>query len=203
MIETLVTTAARNNASLCTKVLAAHGIASRQSPTLWQADAPPIPFYPAAVTLAPNAVVPRVPGAIKDSFNDLTPTGYDLGLQGSWWQVRSTQTPAAHPEPDLPGWCRDWGEDAATFPASLSTDPDLIFARTATGGGLLNRGGGAIGISNTFGPTPWTALATLGQHRWPGLPVVMWLPEGEVADDAQDDLIRLGPMRVWFPATQG
>ena len=202
MIAGLVQSAARNNASLCAKVLAAHGITSRLSPTLWQADGPPIPLYPAAVTLAPNAVVPPVPGAIKDSFIDLSPPGYHSGLQGHWWQIRTPDTTAAQTEPDLRSWCRDWGEDAATFPRSLLNDPDLIFARTPSGGGLLNRGGGAIGISNTFGPAPWAALATLGRQHWPGLPILMWLTEGEGPNDAHD-LFRLGPMRVWFPDTEG
>jgi hypothetical protein len=204
--EALIRQAALNNASLCGKVLAAHGIASTLSGSLWQAKSAPIPFYPGLVTLAPQAALPdQIHGGIKDSFNDLSPSGYNVGITGDWWLAPTHTVPAARPTTDYTTWCRDWsGSDTSTtFPNSLLNDTDLIFARTDHGGGLLNVGGGVVGLTNTFGIAPLPALTALAQRQWPGLPVVLWQDQTDQAEVKAAQFHRLAPMRVWFPVTPG
>lgn len=145
-------------------------------------------------------------GGIKDSFNDLALPGYRVGLSGDWWRAPAAVDAApAHATTDLSQWCRYWsGSDTSTtFLPSLLDDLDLIFARTEMGGGLLNRGGGAVGISNTFGANPLTALTALAHSRWPGLPVVLWQDRSDSADALAAGLQPIGPMRVWFPLPTG
>lgn len=213
-MTSLVRQAALNNASLCSKVLAAHGITSTLTDTHWRAHAAPIPLYPGLVTLAPIAVLPSpVFGGIKDSFNDLAPDGYTLGIEGHWWLAPRTtpaksslprSTPAAATT-DLDRWLHLWSgtDTATTFPASLLDDPDLVFARSGDSGGLLNSGGGVVGISNTYGPGPLLPLAALAQIRWPGTPVVLWHDRADITALTATRFRRLASMRVWFPLANG
>jgi hypothetical protein len=103
------TVAARNNALLCDAVCRAHGLFGAFDAGIWSCPTRTPTFHPDAVTLdpttTPDSVLARIdntPGAsIKDSFAtlDLTPNGYDVLFDATWYAGRATNSAR-----DIEGW---------------------------------------------------------------------------------------------------
>jgi hypothetical protein len=100
MIDTQAALAARNNASWCNAVCAAHGGAGQSLAMLWWNQRPSPPYYPNLITLDPCAkqadiepmlaALQRMPGAaefgVKDSFArlDLSGLGFERPFEAQW-----------------------------------------------------------------------------------------------------------------------
>lgn len=75
-----------------------------------------------------------------------------------------------------------------------------------TAGGVLNRTGEVVGLSNAFGGGQglYRALRREAGARWPGLPVVGYESDGALDDALDAGFRRVGPLRVWArPAQPG
>jgi hypothetical protein len=217
--------AAASNAHWCDAILAAHGIATQTTDAIWFAKALALPFYPAIITLTPDAgpAVSRAIaerghlGAVKDSFADLdlTTEGYKVVIDGVWLaaaqglapsDMQTIETPAA-----LKAWNERWSaseplpDTFRMFPDSLLARPDIRFAAfgppdAPIAGGALNHAAGVTSLSNLFGTGHCDlhhGLAALAQTIWPDAPVVMWDADTAAAPAISKGFRPIGPMRVW------
>ncbi len=206
--------AVRNNALWCHAVCASHGSPGEFHPTLWLARHGAPRYYPNAITLTPQidrTEIPRTGGwAIKDSYQSLNlqDLGFAPLFDAAWIAMPPPQTTASSAviiatEPDLSAWEQDWsagqGGDPIFRPALLA-DPDIRFLRTATGGGILNRGADVVGVSNLFGDpaTVWPALVQAAATIFPGLPLVAYDRGDDLAAALNLGFARIGPLRVWL-----
>ena len=170
--------AAANNAAWCDVVCRTHGLEPRIDPDAWTSGVRTPPYYPDAVTLAPDvpvtALLARVDStagcSIKDSFAslDLASVGFRVLFDAEW----IVRPPATAPPPTGVGpvwevvrspelfarWERAWrGEDgpAGVFRAELlgHGSVTLLAARAGSrvsAGAVLNRSAGVVGLSNVF-----------------------------------------------------
>ncbi|ONI83149.1 hypothetical protein ALI144C_16730 [Actinosynnema sp. ALI-1.44] len=215
--------AARNNADWCASVCRSHGITGTFSQTAWHSAERTPPYYPDAVTLHPDAVpgdvLPEIdtvtPGcSIKDSFAtlDLTPDGFAELFTAQW-----IHRPAGLPTPPGPhaeqvttaahlrDWQAAWHGDADTpdiFRPELLRDPSVLVlavhdGKDISGGAVLNRSSGVVGVSNLFGGDIWSSVVAAAAEFFPGTPLVGY----EHGDDLEPALASgftvLGPLRVW------
>lgn len=162
--------AARNNALWCDAVCRAHGQPGTFGTALWLNRHGTPRYYPDAVTLRPDAdIAPLLamarPGlSVKDSFAclDLEPHGF-ARLFGATWIAAPAPAPGAGwvriADPaGLAAWEEAWaaGEPGPrAFLPPLLDDPDIAFIAwprdgALAGGGILNRGAGVVGLSNSF-----------------------------------------------------
>ncbi len=162
--------AARNNALWCDAVCRAHGRPGEFGPALWLNRHGTPRYYPDAVTLRDDAEIAPLlalsrPGlSVKDSFAclDLEPHGFARLFDATW-------IAAPAPAPDagwvrvadpagLAAWEHAWaGAETGprVFLPPLLDDPDIAFLAwmqdgAIAGGGILNRGAGVVGLSNSF-----------------------------------------------------
>lgn len=211
----LLRAAVRNNADWCAAMARAHGLASRRDARIWRCAAAMPPFYPNAVTLAPEATardLPRLaPGAaVKDSFRrlDLDPAGFESLFEARWiardaappapaGEVRRMATPA-----ELVRWAEAWGETpagVAIFVAPLLDDPRVSFLALEAGGvpvaGIAGfASAGVLGYSNAFGAPAGIAACIA---RLAGRAVVGYGDDAEVAAMAPHGFRPIGALRVW------
>jgi hypothetical protein len=205
-------------------VFALHGIPVRVDDGLWSALGPPPPWHSAAKTLEPGVKTERVVGAVSsfdhcsvaDSFGDLALErhGFELLIDATWlhrWPVGD----AADGLPD--GWSIvDTVEELAEWvaahdyadvlqPAVLDHPGFRILARrqagALVGGAITHDGGGAVGLSNTWGEG---ALATSDEvleavaALHPGRPVTDFADGIELDAMVAAGFTALGPQRVWI-----
>jgi hypothetical protein len=168
--------------------------------------------------------LPRDGGwAVKDSFSSL-----DLGVLGfrplfdaNWLGLNPTSESAA-----LPGHCRladmrnerelavwecawkgDSEHDGRVFKPSLLSEPGIVFVGLISderliGGGVLNKGAGAVGFSNLFAreiaiETVWQGLIARATEAFPGLPLVGYEQEPDLAAALRCGFTRIGSLRIW------
>jgi hypothetical protein len=146
------------------------------------------PYYPDAVTLAPDAtaadILPFVDGSagcsVKDSFATLDLPGFSVLFEATWIACG-----AGIPEP---GWQRAASPLGNTV-ALLSRGENVVTA---------HRGDGVVGLSNFAGPDEgWPGAVAAVAAAFPGLPVVGY-EHGDALRVALDHGARpLGPLRVW------
>ncbi|MFQ6146031.1 hypothetical protein ACLMNJ_23645 [Streptomyces seoulensis] len=187
----LVEAAARNNAEWCAVMSRTHGVRGAFGREAWTAAVRTPPYYPDAVTLAPEAdaagllarIDAEAPGAsVKDSFADLdlTPAGFRV-LCDARWIHRPAGAPAGAPElawdvvrapRALRAWALAWdggAGEADLFRPELLDDPAtfVLAGRTADGrvtaGAVASRSERVLGISNVFAADGGAAAA------WPGV----------------------------------
>ncbi|NBJ12947.1 hypothetical protein [Microvirga arsenatis] len=228
----LATLAARNNALWCDAVCRADGRPGEFRDDLWLNRHGTPRFYPDAVTLTGHpgladvvaSLVGTDPGrgwAVKDSFAaiDLSPLGFQPLFDAQWLFL---EPPAAGSVPeevavvenarDLTAWSHAWSGPGASpepcpFGTALLSDPDIVFAsfrqdRSIVAGGILNRGGGAVGLSNLFAPADridavWRGMAALAARRFPGLPLVGYEREAEREAATRNGFVPVGDLRIW------
>jgi hypothetical protein len=170
---------------------------------------------------------PRDAGwAVKDSFRslDLHPLGFAVLFDAEWilWQPASGEArekPAGltwetvRSEADLLNWKGAWAAETTTtvaseiFADSLISHADVRFLFASVDGvslrgGLFNKGAGVVGLSNVFhggGPPEitWRGLLHEAARRFPGLPVVAYEAEEELAVARRIGFQSVGPLRIW------
>ena len=167
--------------------------------------------------------------SVKDSFFNLElgPLGFDALFQATWiWRetgvgtvgglstdVRWSRVTASE---DLANWEASWAGHSRTsqarsapaqFPSSLLTDPEHVFiagfeGREIVAGGIANRTGNVVGLSNVFvnsGDTiaAWTGLVAAIERAFPDSPLVGY-ERGAALDAAlAGGFMAIGPLRVW------
>ncbi|WP_329560826.1 hypothetical protein [Kitasatospora sp. NBC_01266] len=189
--QSLVRTAARNNADWCAAMSRSHDLAGEFGAQAWAAPARTPLYYPDAVTLVPGAdptaLVARIdtaaPGAsVKDSFADLDLTGAGFRvLFEAQWIHRPAGAPGAASElgwevagdpGTLRAWALAWDDgdgNADLFRPELLDDPDtfVLAGRSADGrvvaGAVASRSDHVVGVSNVF------ALEGGAEAAWPGV----------------------------------
>jgi hypothetical protein len=199
----LLREAVAENASWCSVVCAAHGVASADDGRVWVCAGPPPPFHPDAMTLVPQvpaqevlaAVGGRRPAGVKDSFAevDLSAGGFDVLFEASWiGLVDDVRAPLA-------------GLRAVHDPTA---GPDVVVLEVVRDGEVLGRGTGhrhrsVVGLSNVEAGAPLhlpdvvAALVHGVRGRFGPLPVVGY-EHGEALDAAAAvGFSVLGPLRVW------
>ncbi|MGW3657588.1 hypothetical protein ACWD6R_18725 [Streptomyces sp. NPDC005151] len=224
--------AARNNADWCASVCWSHGILGTFGKTAWWSSRRTPPYYPDAVTLHHDAVPPDFlaeidtasPGcSIKDSFAtlDLTSSGF-VELFNAQWIHR----PAGLPAPATPALrtervstaaqLRDWqaawhGGDGTpdVFRPALLDDPSVMVLAVHDGEGLsggviLNRSTGLIGLSNLFAVNSsdvaaiWSSAIAAVANHFPGLPLVGYEHGDDLAHAHASGFDTLGTLRIWL-----
>jgi hypothetical protein len=181
---------------------------------------------------AVDAVLQRRVGAlpavwgIKDSFADLDlrSRGFAVAFEARWlWRDAAAGGPASRRDDGiaweavesdeaLAGWEREWASGAAAaprqFPTRLLARREIAFVQgrrdgVIVAGGVLNAGGGAVGITNVFGVPDdladcWARLADEAVRRFPGLPLCGYERPGPDAVPLALGFEAVGPLRVWL-----
>ena len=181
-----------------------------------------------AQTRTISALMESSPGkrwAVKDSFRclDLHDLGFAPLFDARWLGAPSEASAATasrkprwrrvEDERGLLEWERSWSGGAQasgprTFKPALLPEPDirLVFAvdgGAILGGGVLNQGAGAVGISNVFAVDRklhaiWEGLAHCARSAFSGLPLVAYEDRQERLEAAcRAGFSPVGHLRVW------
>lgn len=166
---------------------------------------------------------------VKDSYFDLDLAGQGFGVlfEASWiWAAPALASGKVKPSglrwsrvtsaAVLTRWNRAWAGDAgnavarhrpAQFPASLLADPQIVFLAGSQGhaiiaGGIANRTGDVVGLSNVFvdggnEAAAWAGLVDATSAAFPSLPLLGY-ERGRGLDLARAcGFEAVGPLRVW------
>ena len=167
--------------------------------------------------------------SVKDSFSNLElgALGFDLLFAASWiWHDPAPLRPGrsssgirwsriVSPE-ELAHWETAWAWDPhnldafgkpAQFPAALLEDRQIVFFTGALGqeiiaGGIANRTGELVGLSNVFVnagdiTAAWSGLVNCVQEAFPVLPIVGFEREYELETARACGFKPIGNLRVW------
>jgi hypothetical protein len=225
--EALLHAAVLNNARWCDAVCRSHGYPGEFTGRLWISADHALPFYPNAITLAPDVTAaeaingqdPSRPYSVKDSFArlDLEPDGLTPLFDATWMAV---PTPAGGDDPsweavtdpgELVRWEAAWAdgdEVIGLFQPALLDDADCAVlacrrGSTQVGGTIAYTANGVTGISNVFksgiasGPL-WEGVVRAVAELRPGLPIVGYERGEDLAAARQAGFRTLGPLRVWL-----
>jgi hypothetical protein len=162
---------------------------------------------------------------VKDSFAclDLDRQGFlplfeaewlrmEAPIGDAWREPENLQWRRVSSEADLIRWEQEWaaadpgaGESRFFMPGLLS-EPDILFVRlladgASAGGGILNRGAGAVGLSNLFVRSididaGWRGLARVAATTFPGVALVGYDRGDELAAAHRVGFTTIGPLRV-------
>ena len=224
--------AARNNAAWCATVCRSHGIPNTWGKSAWCSARRPPQYYPDAVTLRPDAAptdfLPEIDttspaSSIKDSFAalDLASDGYVELFTAQWIHrpagLPAPQTPTLRTdrvvtEDQLRDWQAAWhGGDATpdVFRPALLDDPSVLVlalhdGEHLSGGLVLNRSAGLVGLSNLFvadsgdAVAVWSSAITAAAEHFPGLPLVGYERGDDLEVAFASGFDALGTLRVWL-----
>jgi hypothetical protein len=205
-------------------VFALHGIVVRAEQGLWSALGPPPPWHSAAKTLEPGVAVARVLHAtagsghcaVADSFGDLDlgRHGFGLLIEATWLhRAPEGAAPGALPDGwsvvDDPAGLAEWAEGADYVgvlpPAVLAHRRFRILALRRdgriVGGAVTHDGGGALGLSNTWGAgrvSESDEVLTAVSALHPGRAVTDYAEGAERDAMLAAGFTLLGPQRVWL-----
>jgi len=167
--------------------------------------------------------------SVKDSYFalDLAGEGFGVLFEAAWiWAEPAAGRASSRPAglrwsgvtsaADLTRWNAAWagaaGNAAATggpaqFPASLLADPQIVFLagsrdQEIVAGGIANRTGEVVGLSNVFvnggdEAAAWAGLVEGARGAFPGLPLVGYERGPHLALAHTCGFDTLGPLRVW------
>lgn len=219
--------AAANNAAWCTSMCRAHDLETHQDRQRWWSTSRTPLYYPDVVTLDPattgadvlQGIDTSVGCSVKDSFStlDLTSAGFRLWFEATWIHLPAASRTA--PRSGLRGavvrdrtalrqWQRVWGDGGPDlFVPPLLEDPDvrLISVREhadVAAVAVLNRSAGAVGISNLViarsrAVEIWAAVVAVAADLFPGLAIVGYEQQDELANAVAAGFAEIGPVRVW------
>lgn len=213
-----VVTGARNNAAWCGAVCRTHGLTGVRNAEAWTVPHRSPPYYPDAVTLRPDVSAEQLlrridagPGAsVKDSYAtlDLSPYGFEVLIEAQWIHRPPGCVPVGPPltpvttAPALAAWAEAHGGGTVFRPALLADPAVTVLAAygpagAVTGGAVVSRGGGALGVSNVFGVDPvavWRGLCA----RYGEEPLVGWEVDADLRAAREVGFRPVGPLRVWL-----
>lgn len=192
-----------------------HGLTAHFAPTLWWCVERAPPFYPRAVTLAPQLdrgarqrlARLETGDAVKDSFAAEPLEDFALLFDATWfWRAPKGGGPAPlhvrTPEA-LALWVAAWGDGEGIFLPALLQDPGVLILAlndAMEAGCILNRTGGVVGLTNLFGrdEDARARMIEAAAREAGELPLV-----GYEAVELDDDWTSagfqpLGPLRVWL-----
>jgi len=163
--------------------------------------------------------------AVKDSFNrlDLKPLGFRSLFEATWlWRFPDYPKPRIDSalrwtvvqQPDqLAQWEAAWADQpmARIFLPSMLADRDVVFIAACrdqriVGGGIGNRAGNVVGLSNVFAPIGEAPQIGAGcitaiLATFPNLPIVGYEHGESLAVAQAHGFEALGSLRVWaYPA---
>jgi len=176
-----------------------------------------------------SALVRSAPGkgwAVKDSFQslDLGELGFTPLFDAEWIRAtaaaplartasRELQWRRVEDEAGLARWEQCWAGETAMpqsriFMPRLLSDPDIRFVfvidqDAILGGGIVNRGAGAVGISNVFAANVnehaiWKGVCDFARSSFPGLPLIAYHHRQETLEAARcAGFATIGLLRVW------
>ena len=224
--EPLLHAAVINNARWCDAVCRSHGYPGEFTGRLWVSARHALPFYPNAITLAPDVTAaeatngqdPSRPYSVKDSFArlDLASRGLTPLFDASWIAL------PVPPDGDDPSWdtvatpgeLARWeiawaggGTVTGIFRPALLANPRCAILACRRDGALV---GGATaytadevtGILNVFksgivdGPL-WAGVVRAVAALRPGLPIVGYESGEDLAAARRAGFTVLGPLRIW------
>lgn len=159
--------------------------------------------------------------AVKDSFRRLDLRGLDFEpLFDAHWlhlatphedRLRGSVT-VLKTATELAAWEKAWaGSDdpaeASPFKQALLSNPEIVFASVICdgvmeGGGILNRGGGVVGVSNVFARPPfidtvWRQLISLSARIFPDFPLVGYEHGSGFEASCRNGFEPIGLLRIW------
>jgi hypothetical protein len=224
--EPLLHAAVINNARWCDAVCRSHGYPGECTGRLWISAGHTLPFYPNAITLAPDVTAaeatngqdPSRPYSVKDSFArlDLATRGLTPLFDASWialpvppdgddpsWDIVATPG-------ELARWEIAWaggGNVTGLFRPALLADPRCAILACRRDGALVGgatayTADGVTGILNVFksriadGPL-WAGVVRAVAALRPGLPIVGYESGEDLAAARRTGFTLLGPLRIW------
>jgi hypothetical protein len=227
----LVKLAARNNAEWCDIVCRAHGVMGAFYPDVWASARRTPPLYPDAValnrSLAAEQVLEYVDDSagcsVKDSYGvmDLTAAGFRVLFEAEWIHRSPRPTPKARnaqlswkhvrDAETLKSWEAAWAGGAVAsrlfLPALLSL-PDVVviggyIKHRLIAGGVLNRNGATVGLSNVFIATgdlydAYEGCVAAAVERFPGLSIVGYESGDALKVAGAQGFRSVGRLLVWL-----
>lgn len=226
-MDSIAASAARNNAVWCDIVARAHRSATTTDDRAWTSEIRTPPYYPDAVTLAPDVrpaeVLDRVDASIgcsvKDSFAtlDLHGFGFAVLFDASWFSRELGQTArlasdwhSATTDGELAEWERAWRGDEG--PPDVLVDEILRDERVTVGqlrssgrlvaGAVFTASDGVVGITNFFAEPQvagraWATCVAFADEQFGGATLVGYGTGGELEAALGSDFTDAGPLRVW------
>jgi hypothetical protein len=213
-------------------VCRSHGIPNTFGETAWCSARRTPPYYPDAITLRPDAVpadflseidTESPECSIKDSFAalDLTSEGFVELFTAQWIhrlaglpapQVPALRTEQVSTATQLRDWQAAWhGGDGTpdVFRPALLDDPSVLMlalydGEDLSGGVVLNRSSGVVGLSNLFAvdssniAAVWSSAITRAAIHFSGHPLVGYERGDELALVFASGFVALGILRVWL-----
>jgi hypothetical protein len=224
--EPLLHAAVINNARWCDAICRSHGYPGEFTDRIWISVGHALPFYPNAITLAPDVTAaeatngqdPSRPYSVKDSFArvDLASLGLTPLFDASWIAL------PVPPDGDDPSWdtvvtpgeLARWeiawaggGTVTGLFRPTLLADPRCAILAclqegALVGGATAYTSNGVTGILNVFksgiadGPL-WAGVVRAVAALRPGLPIVGYESGKDLAAARRAGFTVLGPLRIW------
>lgn len=190
-----------NNASWCTLICQLAGVDSHIDGSVWRSDETPPAYYPDLVTLAPGQHDLANATAVKDSYAELTPTGFDLLIDGRW-----ISHPPSEPikwnrlvdDTQLEAWSRLTGNPLpAPVLRALVAVPEaaVLLSPDGKSGCTAFRSHGVVGVTNVAGGRPEIPGAVASV--FPGVPLVGYESGAHLDDATAAAWTTLGRVRVW------
>ena len=213
-----------NNAKWCELVANSHGIQSQWLEDVWYTTSTMPPFYPNVVSLK-REINPEIMSTLlrelpercgwKDSFGTLKLEGFGFKpiFDANWYGLSECRFKEEFIEPtcvvssleEQAEWIAAWGETPAGsvifVPELLRAEVKFFFTKkegVMESGLIANVGGGAVGISNTFGSSKGISECIKRACIWAnGLPVVGYDSGAETNVLTALGFKALGKLRVW------
>lgn len=224
-MNTRVDIAVWNNIAWCGLVCDTHEIAHISKEHVWGTLDKAPQFYPDIITTSKHGTVEEVMdfignreiASLKDSFAslDLSPLGFTVLFEAEWIYHESV-TEASEPaqeswrmistEQELARWTSVNGLEKVVKPALLQHEDVKIFTCEQNGalsGFIANVGANAVGISNVFSASQtsknlWLDIPKVVAAEFPGLPLVGYESNGDLAAALSSGWTSVGPLRVWI-----
>lgn len=209
-----------------------HGIPGTFGETAWWSSRRTPLYFPDAISLHHDAVptdflaeidTASTGCSIKDSFAtlDLTSSGFVELFDAQWIHrpagLPASATPALRTErvstaAQLRDWQAAWhGGDGPpdVFRPALLDDPSVVVlavhdGEVLSGGVVLNRSTGLIGLSNLFAVNNsdvtaiWSSAVAAAAGHFPGLPLVGYEHGDDLAHAQASGFAALGALRIWL-----
>ncbi|WP_276353055.1 hypothetical protein [Cohnella caldifontis] len=217
--------AVANNRIWCAIVCDSHGIAHDSNERVWGALSKAPPYYPDAITIHPDVTLRDVEdfmenrefASMKDSYAnlDLSSRGFNVLFEAEWIYhapaigmepaESSWQWHAVASEEDLLPWSVANGTETVIRTDLLRRNDVKIYMREEAdglSGFIASLGGNAIGISNVFSTgrtneSIWTDIVSIVSKQFPGIPMVGYERDDDLAAALASGWTSIGPLRVW------